>query len=65
MDIAPGDFILDPGGVAFELHGLAAPLVEGEHFELVVEFAVAGEVTVEVEIEAAGATQHSHAGHSH
>lgn len=63
--VAPGHFMLDTGGVALALHDLSMPLVEGEHIELVVMFEIAGEVTIEVEIEAADASQHSHAGHSH
>lgn len=41
------------------------PLEQGAHFDLVLEFAEAGSVEIEVAVEAAGATQHSHAGHSH
>lgn len=65
VDVANGDFDLDPGGIALELHDVSVPLVQGEHFELVVRFATAGEIRLEVEVEAADANQHSHAGHSH
>jgi copper(I)-binding protein len=65
VDVRPGDFHLDPGGLALELHGLTADLVAGTHFDLVVTFETAGAIALEVEVEAADATQHSHAGHSH
>jgi copper(I)-binding protein len=65
VDVRPGDFHLDPGGLALELHGLTGDLVAGSHFDLVVTFETAGPIALEVEIEAADATQHSHAGHSH
>ena len=65
VDIRPGDFDLDPGGLALELHGLSADLVAGSHFDMTVIFEGAGPIALEVEVEAADASQHSHAGHSH
>jgi copper(I)-binding protein len=65
VDIPVGDFDLDPGGLGLELHGLTATLEPGGHFPLTLNFANAGTMTIEVLIEAADASQHSHAGHSH
>ena len=65
VDIGSGGTMLDPGGMAIMLHGLTEALVKGEDFELTVRFEKAGPVVLDVEIEAADATQHSHAGHAH
>lgn len=65
IDIPTGKFAFDPGGLALELHGFAGPLEQGGQFELVLTFANAGAVEIEVAVEAADADQHSHAGHSH
>lgn len=65
IDIPAGMFSFDPGGLALELHGLTRPLEKGEHFDLVLEFAAAGPIEIEVAVEAEGAVQHSHAGHTH
>ena len=65
VEIKPGQFDLDPGGLALELHGLTGDLVAGEHFDLVVTFETAGSIALEVAIEAADAARHSHAGHNH
>lgn len=65
LDVPPGDFPLDPGGVGLAIRGLNTALEQGSDFELAVEFEKAGAVTLDVEIEAADATQHSHAGHEH
>lgn len=65
IDIGPGEFAFDPGGLALELHGLTGALEQGSHFDLMLEFANAGPVEIEVAVEAANANQHSHAGHSH
>ena len=62
---AGSDMALEPGGVAFELHGLTQPLVEGAKFEAMLALTPLGEIEVHVEVEAADATQHSHAGHNH
>ena len=65
IDIPEGEFAFDPGGLALELHGLTAALEQGGHLDLVLEFANAGPIEIEVAVEAADAGQHSHAGHSH
>ncbi|MEM1361051.1 MAG: copper chaperone PCu(A)C [Pseudomonadota bacterium] len=56
---------LTPGGVYLQLDGLKHPLAKGDRFEMHVEIAPIGEMEVIVEVEAANATQHSHAGHAH
>lgn len=65
MPIAPGaQIVLSPNALAIQLSGLNAPLIEGDTFEI--EFAFgAVHLDAVVAVEAAGATQHSHAGHSH
>lgn len=65
VSIASGDFVLEPNGLGFLLTGLTQDLVQGEDFELEVEFADGTHIHAHVEIEAADATQHSHAGHAH
>lgn len=65
VQIAPGHFELEPAGLGFLLTGLMQDLVQGEHFELEVEFGNGDHLHLHVAIEAADATQHSHAGHSH
>jgi len=65
IDVPPGDFALDPAGLAIELVGLTETLEQGGEFELEVHFRNAGELHLHVDVEAANATQHSHAGHSH
>ncbi|WEK05909.1 MAG: copper chaperone PCu(A)C [Candidatus Devosia phytovorans] len=65
VSIATGDFVLEPSGLGFLLTGLTQELVQGEEFELEVEFSDGTHIHAHVEIEAADATQHSHAGHSH
>ncbi|WP_127144853.1 copper chaperone PCu(A)C [Pelagibacterium montanilacus] len=61
---AASELVLSPNGLAIQLSGLAAPLLEGESFEIELEFEGA-HLDAVVAIEAAGATQHSHAGHQH
>lgn len=46
---------LAPGGLHVMFMGLTAPLEEGETFPLTLTFEKAGDVTVEVEVKAAGA----------
>lgn len=65
LEIPKGDFDLDPGGVAIELVGLKSPLAQGDEIEVELRFETAGEAHLHVEVEAADATQHSHAGHAH
>lgn len=60
-----GEFVLEPGAVFLKLSGLKQPLVQGEEFEVELAFAQAGTLDVHVLVEAADATQHSHAGHAH
>ena len=63
VEIVPGEFVLDPGGLALELHSLREPLVEGERFTMIVLFERAGPVTLDVEIAAADATADGHHHH--
>lgn len=65
LPVAAGSrMVLAPNGVALQLDGLSAPLTEGGHFDMELHF---GETHLDivVEIESAGANQHSHAGHNH
>lgn len=62
---AGGEFVLEPEGVFLKLFGLARPLVQGQGFEVRLTFAEAGDLDVHVEVEAADASQHGHAGHAH
>jgi len=55
---------LAPNGLAIELHGLEKPLHEGDHFDLELHTSI-GQIDVHVDVEAADAMQHSHAGHAH
>jgi hypothetical protein len=65
LPIAPGTrMVLAPEGLALRLSGLARPLAEGERFPLRIAFADAG-VEVTVQVEAANAIRHPHAGHAH
>jgi copper(I)-binding protein len=51
---AHGMAALEPGGFHVMLIGLAQPLKEGQHFPLTLTFRDAGEVAVEVKVEAVG-----------
>ena len=62
---AGGEFVLESGAVFLKLLGLKQPLRQGEEFGVELLFAEAGELDVHVLVEAADATQHSHAGHAH
>ena len=62
---AGGEFVLEPGAVFLKLLGLRQALVQGQEFEVELAFARAGTLGVHVLVEAADATQHSHAGHVH
>lgn len=65
LQIASGsELVLEPNAAAFRLSGIKGHLHAGDSFEVHVIFD-RGEVPVTVEVEAAGATQHSHAGHNH
>jgi len=66
LQLAAGKaFELGPDGVFLKLVGLRRRLVKGEELELALTFERAGTGHARVEIEAAGARQHSHAGHRH
>jgi copper(I)-binding protein len=65
MPIASGQHLdLAPRSLALRLSGLTAPLAEGDEIEIEVLFGDL-HMDVHVEVEAEGATAHSHAGHSH
>ena len=65
LPVAPGtEMVLAPQGVALRLDGLSRELADGDSFALSLAFADA-EVDLTVQVEAADATQHSHAGHAH
>lgn len=65
VPVAPrSELILAPSGLAIELHGLTEHLHQGEEFEMELETS-AGHIDLHVQIEAEGATKHSHAGHNH
>lgn len=51
---------LRPGGLHIMLIGLTEPLQQGREAPLTLRFAEAGEVTIQLEIQAAGARGHSH-----
>ena len=66
LDIAAsGEFAFEPGGAHIMLTGLTAPLREGEHFMLTLQFETAGEVAIEVPVRsiAAGADGGGHDAH--
>jgi len=62
---AGGELELEPNVIFLKLLGLGQPLVEGGELEIDVVLEHAGQGTVHVEIGAADAAQHSHAGHAH
>lgn len=62
---AGGAFHFEPNVAQFRLVGLAQALDEGDGYDIELVFAGRGSIAVHVEVEAADATQHSHAGHSH
>lgn len=59
------DMVLEPATMFLMIDGLTAPLAEGDAFRMHVLLEPVGEIEIEVAVEAEGATQHSHAGHSH
>ena len=65
VQIAPGHFALEPDGLGLRLSGLSQDLVAGDEFELEVMFGNGEHLDLHVEVEAADANAHSHAGHSH
>lgn len=59
IDLPAGKTVeLKPGGLHIMFIGLKAPLKKGESFPLKLRFEKAGEVTVQVNVEAAGAAAH-------
>jgi hypothetical protein len=65
VQIASGHFALEPDGLGLRLSGLTQDLAQGDEFELEVRFGSGEHLDLHVEVEAADATAHSHAGHSH
>jgi copper(I)-binding protein len=65
IPVAPGhELVLRPKEVALRLSGLSEALVKGQSVDLELLTSL-GEFEIEVMVEAADATNHSHAGHSH
>ena len=65
VSVKPGrKLVLQPQGLAIRLVGLAQPLEKGDELEVEFEFDT-GHLEMHVQVEAADATQHSHAGHQH
>ena len=63
IEVHPGEpMVLAPGGLHVMLMGLARPLKEGERFPLTLSFEKAGEQTVQVAVQKAGAAGPSHGG---
>ncbi|MGF1563412.1 MAG: copper chaperone PCu(A)C [Geminicoccaceae bacterium] len=62
---AGGELDLVPNVVFIHLEGLSQPLKEGDEFHAELQFENAGTAAIVVEVEAADASQHSHAGHAH
>ncbi|MHA7776552.1 copper chaperone PCu(A)C [Roseibium sp. M-1] len=65
VPIQPGkELLLTPNGLALRLNGLKRTFQQGEDFEIEIEFDF-GHFDMQVQVEAADATRHSHAGHQH
>ncbi len=65
VPVQPGrEMELAPDAMAIRLTGLSRHFEEGDHVELTL-ITSAGALEIEVAVEAADATQHSHAGHAH
>lgn len=63
IEVTPGSpTALQPGGLHIMLLGLKQPLVKGKAFPLTLTFEKAGPVTVQVDVEGAGAGTPSHGG---
>ncbi|WP_119167178.1 copper chaperone PCu(A)C [Algihabitans albus] len=61
IEVEPGTpSALEPGGLHVMLIGLKQPLVAGESFPMTLTFEQAGEVTVEVSVEAMGSDMGGH-----
>lgn len=66
IPLPPGQEVrLQPGGLHIMLIGLNAPLRQGERVPLTLVFERAGEVTVELAVESAGARGPAGQGHRH
>lgn len=65
IPVEPGSHLdFAPDGLAIRFDGLTAPLVEGGHWDVILRTS-AGDIALEVMIEAEDARTHSHAGHAH
>jgi copper(I)-binding protein len=64
FEVPSGKFQFDPNGLGLRLNDLTAELKQGDDFHLHLLFGD-DELEISVEVEAADATAHSHAGHSH
>ncbi|MBW4981317.1 copper chaperone PCu(A)C [Mameliella sp. CS4] len=65
IPVAPDrQLALAPDGLAIRFDGLQVALEEGHHWQVIL-MTSAGELEIDVMIEADDARQHSHAGHSH
>lgn len=65
VDLGPDEEIaLAPFGLAIRLQGLKAPLVQGDTTPLTL-LTADGALDLVIDVEAADATQHGHAGHNH
>ncbi|MBP2232607.1 copper(I)-binding protein [Azospirillum agricola] len=63
IEVTPGSpTALQPGGLHIMLLGLKQPLVKGKAFPLTLTFEKAGPVTVQVDVQGAGAAAPSHEG---
>lgn len=62
LALPPGETVaLEPGGLHLMLLGLTAPLAEGERVPVTLSFEEAGDIEVELHVEAMGAGEdHSH-----
>jgi copper(I)-binding protein len=65
VPVSPGRSLhLEPDGLAIRLGGLPTPLTEGAVLDLDLRTSI-GVVKIHVDVEAADATAHDHAGHNH
>jgi copper(I)-binding protein len=61
IELAPGESVaIEPGGLHIMMIGLKAPLAEGERFPMTLTFEKAGEVEVEVAVQAMGESTKGH-----
>lgn len=65
VPVKPGrELVLQPNGLAIRLTGLSRPLSKGGEIEVEFHFDT-GHIAMHVQVEAANAANHSHAGHQH